>query len=175
MESGIPLFRFTGRSLFTLCALFFVLLLIWLSTGYPPRARYVPQVVAAFTLLCLLLQLVLDSCPRIAARYHGMEKTDIFKSDGVKEEPPAGGGPEPRLELIAFFWLAVLLVSLVLFGFIPSIPFYILFYVRFQAELTWPKSSAYAAGTLLFIYVLFVRLFEIRLYRGILVETFLDF
>ena len=169
------MFRFTGRSLFSLFAILFVLLIFWLSTGYPPRARYVPQVVAIFTLLCLLLQITLDSCPRLAAIYRGMEKAEIFKSDTAEEGQATETGPELRLELIAFCWLGVLLLGLVLFGFLASIPFYILAYLHYQAEITWQKASLYAAGTLVFIYFLFVYLFEIRLYPGILAETFLAF
>lgn len=175
MEYRKPFFRITGGSLFTLLALLFVVLLFWLSTGYPPRARYVPQVIAIFTLICLLMQLVLDSFPRLLDFYQRVEKGDIFRFDETFGEQAKGDGPELRLEMVAYFWLAVLLVGLLLFGFLISIPFYVLFYLRFQAQLKWLKSALYGIGTFLFIYFLFVRLFSIRLYPGILIETFLDF
>jgi hypothetical protein len=166
------LIRITGRSLFTFAALLVVVLLLWLSSGYPPRARQVPEVVSWFSLICLVIQLILDSCPKLAAqgnRFHA------FSIDEQVREARSSGDIESRLEVIAFCWLAFLLVGLVLLGFLVFIPIYILCYLRFQAERTWFNSVLYAAATWLFVDLLFVRLFEIRLYAGVLLERFFDF
>lgn len=49
-----------------------------------------------------------------------------------------------------------------------------LHYLRFQAQLTWIKSTLYSIGTFLFIYLLFSVLFGVYLYPGILLDTFTD-
>jgi hypothetical protein len=119
-----------------------------------------------------LVQLILDSCPKLAAqgnRFHA------FSIDEQVREARSSGDIESRLEVIAFCWLAFLLVGLVLLGFLVFIPIYILCYLRFQAERTWFNSVLYAAATWLFVDLLFVRLFEIRLYAGVLLERFFDF
>jgi len=175
METRYPLIQITGRSLFSFLALLFVLLLLWLSTGYPPRARYVPQLVAYFTIICLLLQVILDSSPRLSALYGSVERAELFKSEPAGENQSGDGPPDLRQEITAYLWLAGLLAGLVLFGFLISIPCYILFYLRTQARLPWLNATLYGIGTFLFTYLLFVTLFEIRLYPGFLLETLLDF
>lgn len=133
-----------------------------------------PQVVAIFSLACLLLQLALDSLPRLSELYRKVEKEDVFNHEKAHADQPTDTGAEMRLELVAYFWLLVLLGGLLLFGFLVTIPLYVLFYLRFQAQINWLKSALYGFGTWMFAYLLFVRLFEIRLYPGILIQTFMD-
>ncbi len=168
------LFQITGRTLFTFAALLFVALVLWLSASYPPRARQVPEVVGWFSLICLIIQLVLDSSPQLAARRDRLRSNQFFSIDEQVREARSTGEAESRLEVIAFFWLAFLLVGLVLLGFLVFIPIYILCYLRYQAEQTWFKSALCAGATWLFVDLLFVRLFEIRLYGGIILERFFD-
>jgi hypothetical protein len=175
MEANDRIFRFTTRGIFTLCATLFVVLILWISTGYPPRARYVPQVVGIVGLICLLFQLVLDFFPGLVGYFRRVEKEDGLERDDVLVEQASADGPESRLEWIAYAWLLVLLAGLVLVGFLIFIPIYVLFYLRFQAQLSWIRSMIYGIGTWLFVYLLFVYLFEIRLYPGLLIEPFLDF
>ena len=164
--------QITGRALFTFASLLFVALLLWLSSSYPPRARQVPEVVGWFSFFCLAVQLVLDAFPQLARRRH---RFDAFSVDDQVREARSSGHIERHLEVIAFCWLVFLLIGLVLLGFMVFIPIYIFCYLRFQAERTWLASAVYAAATWLFVDLLFVRLFEIRLYAGILLERFFDF
>ena len=62
-----------------------------------------------------------------------------------------------------------------LVGFLVSIPLYTLLYLRFQAKISWLAAVLYGAGAWAFTYFLFVRLFEIRLYYGMLFESWMDF
>jgi hypothetical protein len=103
-----------------------------------------------------------------------VEKEGLFSVEGQVKEARASDGSDFRLELITYFWLGALLAGLLLFGFLISIPLYILFYLRFQAQVTWFKSALYGVASWAFVYLLFVRLFEIRLYEGLLIEPFLD-
>lgn len=175
MNSREPIFQLNSRFAFTLSALLFVALILWLASAYPPRARQVPETVAIFSAICLLIQLVLDSSPRLASYYGRLEKKGFFSVDEKVQEARSSDASEFRLEVVAYGWLAFLLTGLLLFGFLVWIPFYILLYLHFQAALSWLRSLIYAIGTSLFVYLLFVRLFEIRLYPGILLESFLDF
>ena len=174
MELRDPIFRITARSVFTFLALLIVALLLYVSTGYPPRARYVPQVIAVFALLCLLLQLILDSFPKLSKVYKKVEREDVFQLDETDSERKAASRPELTLEVTTYMWLAALLAGLYVLGFLVTIPLYVLFYLRFQAQLTWVRSALYGIGTFLFIYLLFSVLFGVYLYPGILIDTFTD-
>ncbi len=120
------------------------------------------------------MQLVLDSSPWLSALYRKVEKEDIFRDEKIQSEQKKDQGTDLRLEIITYFWLLSLLVGLLILGFLISIPFYVIFYLRFQAQLTWLKSGLYGIGTLLFIYLLFSLLFGIRLYPGFLLQLFLE-
>lgn len=133
-----------------------------------------PEVVGWFSLICLVVQLVLDSSSQLAARRERLRSAQLSSIDKQVREARTTGESERRLEVIAFCWLAFLLVGLVLLGFLVFIPIYILCYLRYQAAFTWFKSALYAAVTWLFVDLLFVRLFEIRLYAGIILERFFD-
>jgi hypothetical protein len=168
------LLQITGRTVFTSAALLFVALLLWISAGYPPRARQVPDVVGWFALICLIIQLVLDSVPRLTAREGVLRLDEVLSVEDQVREARATEKAQGRLEIMAFCWLAFLLAGLVLLGFLVFIPIYILCYLRFQAAHTWLRATIYAGATWLFVYLLFVRLFEIRLYPGMILERFLD-
>lgn len=174
METKTPFFHLNSRALFTLGGFLFVALLLWLSSGYPPRARYVPQVVAIFSLFCLALQFALDAFPRLESLYGTIEQADVFSIDEGVKAARLGDDSDRRLEFVAYFWLLGLLGGLFVLGFLISIPLYIAFYLRFQAGLSWPRSTIYGALTWLFVYLLFVRLFEIPLYSGMLLDWLLD-
>lgn len=175
MNSREPLFRITSSGLFTFSALVFVVLLLWIAAAYPPRARQVPEIVGFFGLICLAVQLILDSSPRLTALYRKVEKQGLFDVDEQVHEARSGNGTEFRLEIISYCWLAFFLTALLVLGFLIAIPLYILLYLRFQAKISWLRSAVYAAGTWLFVYFLFVRLFEIRLYAGMILERFFEF
>ncbi|MFQ5683022.1 MAG: hypothetical protein ACE5HC_07090 [Candidatus Binatia bacterium] len=168
-------FHLTPGSVFTLTAFVFVALILWLSTGYPPRARYVPQVIAIFSLICLAFQFALDSFPGLESLFRKVKREEPFSVEGQVRGARGGDNTVLQLEMTAYLWLAGLLGSLLLFGFLVSIPFYILFYLRFRAQMGWFKSALYGAGTWLFVDLLFVRLFEIRLYPGFVLEKFFGF
>jgi hypothetical protein len=174
MRSNEQLFTVTSSGIFTLSAIIFVVLVLYASTGYPPRARYVPQVIGIFSLICLAIQLVLDCFPALGNRYREVEEVNVFNRNIYGEKAPGVGGTRLQLEINTFSWLVALLAGLLLFGFLISIPFYILFYLRLQAHISWLKSAICAVGTWLFVYLIFARLFEIRLYTGFIIDRFLD-
>ena len=127
MRSNEQLVKVTSSGIFTLSAIIFVVLILYASTGYPPRARYVPQVIGIFSLMCLTIQLVLDCFPALGNRYREVEEVNVFDLNIYGEEAPGVGGTRLQLEINAFSWLVALLAGLLLFGFIISIPFYIHF------------------------------------------------
>lgn len=133
-----------------------------------------PDAVGWFTLICLIIQLVLDSAPKLTATQGGLQLNKALSVDERVREARSTENAQGRLEVVAFAWLAFLLVGLVLMGFLVFIPIYILCYLHFQAAYTWLRSAIYAAATWLFVDLLFVRLFEIRLYPGIILERFFD-
>lgn len=160
-----------GRTIFTAGAIVAVAALLWLASGYPPRARYIPEVVAIFAIICLSLQLAIELVS--AFRQRGAQAVPAEGPPSLEGKAEAGG--TVRLELTAYFWLLVLLAGLFLVGFLVSIPVYTLLYLRFQARIGWLGAALYGIGAWAFTYFLFVRLFEIRLYYGLLFESWMDF
>ncbi len=173
-RSNREIFKVTSGGIFTLSAILFVVLILWLTSGYPPAARHVPQVVCIFSLICLVVQLALDSFPPLGNIYGKIEGKGASVLEMLGEKVQGSDSISLRLEILVFLWLGALLAGLLLFGFLISIPSYILFYLRFQAQLGWLRSALYGACTLLFVYLIFVRLLEIRLYSGFIVDKILN-
>ncbi len=121
-----------------------------------------------------MIQLVLDAAPQLTGKQGRMQLNQVLSVDRQVRQARSTDQPESWLEVVAFCWLGFLLVGLVVLGFLVFIPIYILCYLHFQAAYTWLRSAIYAAATWLFVDLLFVRLFEIRLYPGMILERLFD-
>jgi hypothetical protein len=100
-------------------------------------------------------------------------KMQIRSEEGDQREMEAdtrahGETKDILKEIRGFAWLALLLVLLYLFGFLVSVPVYILAFLRISAERPWKDSIIISVSATLFVYLVFVQLLEYRLFAGIL-------
>ena len=72
-------------------------------------------------------------------------------------------------------WLAGLVLMITVFGHYAGIFLFVLLLMRLGAKEAWRLSLIVAAGSTLFIYGVFEFLFNIDLYRGLIVRYFLGF
>jgi hypothetical protein len=99
-------------------------------------------------------------------------KMQVVKTHGEDRERDAeqrahGEKKDILKEIRGFTWLSLLLVLLYLFGFLISVPVYILAFLRIAAERPWKDSIIISASATLFVYLVFVVLLEYRLFAGI--------
>jgi hypothetical protein len=88
--------------------------------------------------------------------------TQMIDESNLSEE-----GERWQYPIVFVWWVSFVLVTY-LFGFLVAIPLLPLSFVRFRGHRGWLKSIAVAATAEASIYVIFVAIMQIDLYRGIL-------
>jgi len=91
-------------------------------------------------------------------------ENEEFDDDLVEDS----GETENKREGFAFLWLAGLVASILLFGFLITVPLFTLAYLRLGAHHGWLESLALAVAAELFLYSVFVLALRANLFPGIL-------
>jgi hypothetical protein len=150
---------------FVIGSLVFTVILGITALGYTPRGRLFPLVIVIPVTLLLLVKIFILIRPESAGRFevHGIDLPDPTRS--AEDQPESGRWPT---ELRMISWLAVLLVSFLLFGFSLTIPVFLLVFLKFQGRHTWAVSIACGATVAIFIYLMFVKILSVTFPGGFL-------
>ena len=106
---------YSGRNVFTLLIMIMMILFIFLSIGYNPKARLIPLIVANSVLIMSILLFLTDSFPTIRKRLSFIQQQAVFSSDDVKSK---FGVKEKASEVSwrnvfhIFLWLSLVIVLL---------------------------------------------------------------
>lgn len=160
------------------CAILAVLLVvIWMSLDYGPRARMVPLPVAIFGVVLVLIQLVWQNLPRSRELSIDLVRAITRRSEGEiapVRETDAAAAPEQerassgRREATAYALVAVFLALLLALGPIPAAALFTFGYFRLSGQYGWAKSALYAGLFTAALYLLFVAALDVELYHGLL-------
>ncbi len=177
---------------FVMLAIFVVM--VGIATTYPEGARFMPFVVGIPAILLCLLQIALDvraaneaAGPRdrrsemeiaeermsqMTGRAMTFEAAHMAPQVTVSENPT--GIAESR-EFIIWGYILALVAGILFFGYAPTIPIFILLFLRWEAKCSWPKAALYAGiGSSLLLFV-FTYVLKFQLHKGFLTERLLDF
>jgi hypothetical protein len=135
-------------------------LYLYLSYGYPAKARAFPAMVAWVMLALLLLDLVSRTETRLGLAV--MRALNPAQARGSERAPSA------LRQLSAMLWIAGFTTGIVLIGILSAVPLYVFAAIRFRGERGYLTALAAAAGATLFIYLLFGVVLRLNLYPGIL-------
>jgi hypothetical protein len=135
-------------------------LYLYLSYGYPAKARAFPAMVAWVMLALLLLDLVSRTETRLG----------LAVMRALNPAQARGGGQDPSAwrQVSAILWIAGFTTGIVLIGILSAVPLYVLAAIRFRGGRGYLTALAAAAGATLFIYLLFGVVLRLTLYPGIL-------
>jgi hypothetical protein len=146
-------------SYFLICIILFSLFLFVVALTYGnAKMSAVPLIAGGIILLLGAIQLRKELL--VARKAH--PDTETIDASNVT----AGG--EKRQHSIVFVWWVSFVLITYLFGFLIAIPLLVFSFMRFRAHRGWLKSLAVAAIAEISIYVVFVFIMQIELYRGIL-------
>lgn len=164
----------------------------WMAFDFNVQARRVPLVVGIPTTVGLAIQLLREGL----AFKLGPEVSDAKSAEGADEvNLPEGVGPgasessaesqksasttkteradisEPKASAIqAFAWILGLGFSFYLFGMLATVPLFVGSFMRIYGGESWKIVAASVVGTMGVLYLLFVRLLEVRLYSGVVAD-----
>ena len=144
--------KITPRAYFTLACIAFILVAILTSAGWPEIEQIVPRTACWAALIFALLNLV----------------TEIFGADKAPVEASGGHGHVPEAEKLAaevvirragefFFWLVSFVLLAAIFGFIPGIGLFVLFFMAAGFKEPLLRSSLFAVSMTVFCYAVFDR------------------
>ena len=131
-----------------------------LAYGYPERARVFPAMVAWVMLGLLALDLVSRSETRLGVA--------VMRALNPAQAHTKDASISGWRQLSAVLWLAGFVTGIVLIGILAAVPLYVFAAIRFRGGRGYATALAAAAGTTLFIYLLFGVVLRLELYPGIL-------
>lgn len=161
--------------------------MVGVALQYPAQARFMPLVVGLPGIGLCLVQVVLEVAAR--RRAAGGAGASPARGAGAPAQPGVdaaaatdtadtagadGAAGAGRREIVLWCAFIGLVTSLILFGFWPTIPAFLLAFLRGYARESWRFSLALsAAGTAVLVLVFHVGL-GVVLHQGFLLEPLLD-
>jgi hypothetical protein len=173
-----------SRSVMTLAMLGIFVVLVFIASGYPPNARFMPFVVGIPAIGLCILQLVLDQRGRPTALDAGPPAPEPGVRNVGPEVPhemlPVEPQPVPspretvRRELVLWAYFLALVGCVLLFGFWATIPIFLIAFLRFQARARWGMTLALGIAATVVLYLALEQAFRIELHRGFVTEYVRD-
>ncbi|HEY7385850.1 MAG TPA: tripartite tricarboxylate transporter TctB family protein [Beijerinckiaceae bacterium] len=185
-----------SRSAMTFIMLVIFVTMVWVASGYPANARFMPFVVGIPAIGLCLLQLVLDARARRPVAETGdsrgtFEKAEQTVSEMVghkvnfeiareampvaEAEPEQSPGETVRRELTLWGWFVGLIVGILLFGFWVTIPIFLVSFLRFQARSSWRLALALALGATALLFFTFSTVFRMEVHPGFITSYLQDY
>lgn len=182
---------YVQRSSMTLVMLVIFVVMVWVAGGYPADARFMPFVVGIPAVGLCLLQLVLDARERHRTIEHidaqgRFEKAEASISrmagrkvefdvahtplPAVETEPELEPREQVRRELALWGWVLGFIAGILLFGFWPTIPVFLVAFLRFQAGARWPRALLLGLGATAILMATFELVFRLEVHDGFLTE-----
>ena len=149
-----------GRILFSVFLIAVAAGAIYMALDWPFKAKLFPLSVSIPLLILAAIQLLQSISG--AAETNDSAAVDIEFSSDVPPEI------ERRRVINAFSWIAGFILCVYLIGFPPTVPLFILVYLRFESRLGWVTSLLSTALTWAIFYGLFEKLVHLQFEQGAL-------
>jgi hypothetical protein len=168
------------ENIIAIVILIVLLCLIYVSSGYGPRARTVPIPVAVFGAVLMVVQIIwqnlrpaeelnVDLLEVLTKREQAPSAPKEQTSD---EEDAADRRPPWRTEAIAYGMVVLFTAMVILAGPIPAIFVFTGGYFLLSRHYSWGRALVYTAFFTATLYLLFVVALKIQLYHGLLEPLF---
>ena len=178
----------------TIVMLTIFVVFVFIASGYPANARFMPFVVGLPAIGLCLLQLLLDMRERrrvAAAADHrsAFEKAQetVSRIAGrqvefeVAHEQPAivetdvpAEGETVRRELVLWGYFLGFIGGILLFGFWVAIPVFLVAFLRFQAKSSWRTSLVMGVAASIAFFLIFEKGLRVSVHPGFLTEYVFD-
>ena len=110
----------SGQRILQICAILLFGSVCIASWSYPPKARWIPLIIATTGLLIALVDFYMPA----------------HKDENDKEAPPTAGVP-PRKELVVWLWVGVLFLLVVSFGLIIGSAVFLAVFLKYFWKEKW--------------------------------------
>lgn len=148
-----------GSLIFTLILFFSFVVLLFSSLGYPTKAKLFPLIIIPLSLILLGIEIFKDI---LAIR---------GKREAKKTDQGEASGETVRRFWDAILWIVVSLFGSLLLGFVVAFFLLPLVYSKTHKE-RWSTSILLSLSCGVIFYIIFVYIFDMRLYEGFLFTLF---
>ncbi len=129
------------------------------ATSFAPEARLIPMIVGWSTLVFLVLSLVTQSVRRPSRgdriSVEGTQGQQVVHMDLVADHRDMSTGTVIQRGAVFFGWMLGFMASMAVIGLIPTAFVFVICYMRLENREPWWLVLPMAAGTTIFIYVVF--------------------
>lgn len=145
-----------GRILMSVLMLAIFVAMVAVASQYPPQARFMPLVVGIPGIVLCILELARE----LRTAWARPAATD---ERFAAEQRPAGAG---RRELVLWAYFIAFVAALILFGFWPSIPVFLLLFLRFAAGESWRFALGLGVVATAVLFLVFDKGLRVTLHPG---------
>jgi hypothetical protein len=159
--------RFRPGTVFTALVIAVVALMLAEAWDWRIQAKIVPMIIGAIVLIFASLSLAADTfrAPAPAAmpdgHAAGPQRPLRVHMDIVADTEGLAASVVLRRAASFLGWLVAFVASMAVIGLIPTVPLFVVAFMRLENREPWPVVLAQAAGIALFIYVVFDRLLNL--------------
>ena len=142
--------------------------MVAVASQYPPQARFMPLVVGIPGIVLCIFELIRELRTASAQPTVAVDRS-------VDEPGSAGAG---RREIVLWAYFIAFVAALILFGFWPSIPVFLLLFLRFAAGESWRFSLILTVLGTVVLFLVFQKGLGVTLHpgfiTGLVLEQFVD-
>lgn len=138
--------------------------MVAVASQYPPQARFMPLVVGIPGIVLCIIELIRELR---AAAARPAAADDRFAAE------PSSAGAERR-EIVLWAYFIAFVAALILFGFWPSIPVFLLVFLRFAAGESWRFSLILTVLGTAVLFLVFHKGLGVTLHPGFITGFLLD-
>jgi hypothetical protein len=166
--------------------------MVWIASGYPANARFMPFVVGIPAIGLCLLQLVLDTQARRRALEGAGQRGGLGEAEATASkilghkvafeaahtaeiEPELSERETARRELALWGWFLGFVAGILLFGFWVTIPIFLVTFLRLQARSSWPMALVLGIGATALLYIAFAMVFRLEVHPGFITTYVQDY
>jgi hypothetical protein len=153
--------KIRGDTIFGLVLLVAFMVIVGVGMGYSRKAKMLPLVLGIPGVVLTAAIVIRESFMR--------PKEEVSRERPADQESSTPVPDEQKKILIMFGWVALLVGMIWAFGFVITIPVYMMLFLKARGE-KWLLALCFAAASWAFLYWIFVGALKIILYPGILFD-----
>jgi len=180
MMSGYGTFNFQTHNWFHVFVIGVIAVMVFEASHWNRHAAIVPLIVGTLGLIFCSFALLNEVCRKPAVATEGAENTEEEKIH-MDLESDTGHLPPTTVAFrgaIFYGWLLAFMASMAVIGLIPTVPIFVVLYMRLEGPEPWKLVIPQAAGLTVFIWVVFDKLLAIpwpQTYLGIWMPFLKDY
>ena len=136
------------------------------------KMKLLPTIVSSLIFVLAVVELTREILAHRRVARKNQPKAERASGVDMNEEVGLEKAGDLRGDMVGFAWLMGMIIGTYLLGLLVSIPLFILIYL-ISHGIGWLKASIMAVVTVISTYLVFVKLLQLELFPGIIMELFM--